>query len=128
MYGDWNVDGFQLVKTWGNFNATAIVARDPGGYDAQNASEYDSTFSYGPDGIVETLNLRKAGHDIPVEDVMAYALKLGYNAENWMLGAMGYWLEGDNGATWDGVEINTYGIYGGYNFTPAIQLKGVYYW
>ena len=118
MYGDWNVDGFQLVKTWGNFNATAIIGRDPGGYDAQNATEYAA------DGITIT----HAGHDIPVEDIMAYALKLGYNAENWMLGAMGYWLEGDNGAAWDGVEINTYGIYGGYSFTPAIQLKGVYYW
>ena len=119
-YGDWNLDGFQLAKTWGNFNATLVIGRDPSGYDAQNDQNI----------VVEpTLGITHAGHTIPVENIMAYALNLNYMTENWMLGAMGYMLEGDNGAVgYDGAEVNTYGVYAGYNFTPAIQLKGVYYW
>ena len=116
-FGDWVVDGFQFVKRWDNFSFTAIVGRNNDDYAAADNAAYVDSGNY-----------------------MTYAAKLGYDAENWMLGAMGYWLKGDNG---DGTEItdalgnvtgilpnadiNTYGIYAGYSFTPSIQLKGAYY-
>ena len=104
-FGDWDVDGFQLAKTWGNFDVTAIVGRNTGiGYD------YDDNGS----------------KEITDDNThMAYALKIGTQGEKWMFGAMGYWLNADNlGAE---IDVNTYGVYAGYNFTPAVQLKGVYY-
>ena len=135
MYGDWNVDGFQLAKTWGGFSATAVIGRDPGGYDAQNSdvkgipNNADPIYGINQEtGKIEATNAveLRQGHTIAVEDYMTYALKLGYNAENWMLGAMAYMLDGDNGS--NNIDIDTYGVYAGYSFTPAIQLKGVYYW
>ena len=101
-FGDWDVDGFQFAKTWGMFNVTGIVGRNAG-------IEYD-------DDIV------KEGD---ANTHMTYALKIGANGEKWMLGAMGYWWNADNLNAL--VDVNTYGIYAGYNFTPAVQLKGVYY-
>ena len=108
-FGDWDVDGFQFAKTWGMFDVTGIVGR--------NASvEYnDGTVTYGDENT----------H-------MTYALKIGANvSEKWMLGAMGYWWKGDNleekYPIAANIDVNTYGIYAGYNFTPAVQLKGVYY-
>ncbi|WP_302794936.1 S-layer homology domain-containing protein [Cloacibacillus evryensis] len=106
-FGDWDVDGFQFAKTWGMFDVTGIVGR--------NASvEYnDGTVTYGDENT----------H-------MTYALKIGANvSEKWMLGAMGYWWKGDNLdiPVVSDLDVDTYGIYAGYNFTPAVQLKGVYY-
>ena len=103
MFGDWNIDGFQFAKTWGMFNVTGIVGRERGGFDGQNK---------GPEFADDN-------------DHMDYALKIGANGEKWMLGAMGYWMASDNGA--NDTDVNTYGIYAGYKFTPAVELKGVYY-
>ena len=125
-FGDWTLDGFQFAKTWGMFNATAVVGRNVdytfganiAGYEDADENNYATLF---------------------YEDSLNVALKLGANGENWMLGAMAYWTMFDNGRDNDFVNIagvnygyldsiNTYGVYGGYSFTPAIQLKGVYYW
>ena len=109
MFGDWDLDGFQFVKHWGNFSFTGIVGRNNDNYTAaSNAAISDKG------------------------DYMTYAAKLGYESEKWMLGVMGYWMQGDNDdytayATNNNADINTYGVYAGYSFTPAIQLKGVYY-
>ncbi|MCQ4763310.1 S-layer homology domain-containing protein [Cloacibacillus evryensis] len=107
-FGDWDVDGFQFAKTWGMFDVTAIVGR--------NATiEYnDGTDTYGD-----------------ANTHMTYALKVGANvSEKWMLGAMAYWWKGDNLdiPVASDLDVDTYGFYAGYNFTPAVQLKGVYYW
>ena len=111
-FGDWDLDGFQFVKHWGNFSFTGIVGRN------------NDNYAYADNAYI-----------LDAENYMTYAAKLGYESEKWMLGAMGYWMKGDNG---DGVvmpdgtvvpnaDVNTYGVYAGYSFTPAIQLKGVYY-
>ena len=113
-FGDWDLDGFQFVKAWGNFSFTGIVGRNN---DA--AAKINGQHMWTDAG-----------------DYMTYAAKLGYDAENWMLGVMGYWMVGDNDIlarpssdprVLNNQDINTYGIYAGYSFTPAIQLKGVYY-
>ena len=125
-FGDWDLDGFQFVKAWGNFSFTGVVGRNN---DA--ATKINGQHMWTDQG-----------------DYMTYAAKLGYDAENWMLGVMGYWMKSDNegvdlgyefgidnttglpeitALAHDNREINTYGVYGGYSFTPAIQLKGVYY-
>ena len=122
MFGDWTVDGFQFVKHWGNFSFTGIVARNNDDYTALRSTN-------------------------DMGDYMTYAAKLGYDSENWMLGVMGYWMQADNEGydlgeevaiengkvvaqqrAHDNHDLNTYGVYAGYSFTPAIQLKGVYYW
>ena len=117
-FGDWDIDGFQFVKSWGMFKATGIVGRNT------DSSRYD---------IVTPWN----NGDEVLGHAMTYAVKLDAAGENWMLGAMGYWQNADNDLivrnqpVASGVYVNdmsTYGVYGGYNFTPAIQLKGVYYW
>ncbi|WP_455611347.1 S-layer homology domain-containing protein [Cloacibacillus porcorum] len=109
-FGDWDVDGFQFAKTWGMFDVTGIVGRNRD--HATNAKDYEP--------VAEDLNTH-----------MTYALKIGANGEKWMLGAMGYWWKGDNleeeYPIAANLDVNTYGIYAGYNFTPAVQLKGVYY-
>jgi len=101
IFGDFRADGFLLNKSFGNLNATAAVARNIGRFD-------DVTGTMG--------------------DYMAYILDLNFRPnEKFFLGATGYWgLEDGNGIVGDW-DINTYGIYAGYSFTPSIALKGIYY-
>ena len=124
-FGDWNVDGFQLAKTWGNFSVTLLAAQDPKGtFDAQNGA-YTWTDS-------NNIRINHAGHEISDGDYMVYAGRLDYSTENWMIGAMAYMLDSVNEdpakAGSNQIDLDTYGVYAGYSFTPAIQLKGVYYW
>ena len=119
LFGDFRTDGFMLTKKWNNFAATAIVGRN-------------DSFSMESDG---------AGLD--EGSMMSYILDLNWQPnENFMLGATGYWFDDDSGRitsyTAPGVtetvnadgdySVNNYGIYAGYKFTPAIELKGAYYW
>lgn len=103
LFGDYRIDGFQLSKKWGNFKGTFIVGRN-GAFDT-------------PDGVSENV----AGN------VMNYVLDLNYTAERWFLGGTAYWWNYDGEANVD-ADLRTYGIYGGFKFTPAIALKGIYYW
>ncbi|MDL2298959.1 S-layer homology domain-containing protein, partial [Synergistaceae bacterium OttesenSCG-928-D05] len=99
LFGDFRTDGFQLRKTWNNFTGTALIGRN------------DATDSIAGDGT----------H-------MTYALDFHWTPnEKLFAGATGYWMIEDSatgGGDWD---ANTYAIYAGFNFTPAIQLKGIYY-
>ena len=88
-FGDWNVDGFQLAKTWGNFSVTLLAAQDPKGtFDAQNGA-YTWTDS-------NNIRINHAGHEISDGDYMVYAGRLDYSTENWMIGAMAYMLDSVN--------------------------------
>ena len=102
VFGDYRTDGFKLTKKWNNFKATAIVGRN-------GAMDFE-------DGVSENL----AGNS------MNYILDLNYTAERWFLGATGYWFQYDGEGDFD-ANVRNYGIYGGFNFTPAIALKGIYY-
>jgi len=101
MFGSYRMDGFRAHKAWGNFNGTAIVARNA--------------------GISPT----------PREDgeFMHYALDMNFRPnEKFWIGATGYWLQGDHGVG-DAFDLNvsTYGIYAGFAFNPNVELKGIYY-
>ena len=101
-FGDFDTTGFQFQKNWGMFTATAVIGRD---------SDLDAIDDvYGFDGD---------------NDYMTYALKLhaDFN-EKFRGGLMGYWLNGDRN---DMEDVNTYGIYAGFDFTPAVTLQGIYY-
>ena len=102
-FGDFDTTGFQFQKNWGMFTATAVIGRD------SDLDTIDDQFGYTGDN-----------------DYMTYALKLhaDFN-EKFRGGLMGYWLNGDRN---DMEDVNTYGIYAGFDFTPAVTLQGIYYW
>ena len=58
---------------------------------------------------------------------MSYILDLHYQPnEKLFLGATGYYFDNDKDNVTD-KGVQTYDFYAGYNFTPAIALKGIYY-
>lgn len=101
MFGSYRMDGFRAHKSWGNFDMTGIVARNAG---------------ISPTG-------RELG------EFMHYALDINFKPnEKFWAGATGYWLQGDHGlGDVDDLNVNTYAIYAGFAFTPAVELKGIYY-
>ena len=114
LFGDFRVDGFQLSKQWNNFKVTGIVGRN-NNFGTGAPLEYDNGNS-----------------DDPTEGTaMTYALDLNWQpSEAFMLGATGYWIEDDSdykGVDDGDTSIANYGIYAKYDFTPAIGLKGIYY-
>ena len=108
LFGDFRTDGFMLTKKWNTFKATAIVGRNDNFSVEKNEGS-----------------------------MMNYALDLNWQPnEAFFLGATGYWFDADsttrraaNGTISEvaGGDVSIYGIYAGYSFTPAIQLKGIYY-
>ena len=100
IFGSKRTDGFQLNKAWNAFTATAVIGRN-------------STYAW--DGA--------AGN------YMNYMLDLNWKPnEKFVLGATGYWFVGDAGLPDEfDMDVNNYGIYAGFKFTPAIELKGIYY-
>lgn len=101
MFGSYRMDGFRAHKAWGNFNLTAIVARNAG-IDPEPREE---------------------------GQFMHYALDLNFRPnEKFWVGATGYWLQGDfDDADVLDENVNTYGIYAGFAFNPNVELKGIYY-
>ena len=101
IFGSYRMDGFRAHKAWGNFNGTAIVARN----------SKDTTWG-GAEG-----------------DFMHYALDINFRPnEKFFIGATGYMWKGDNGiADLTDLDVNTYGVYAGFAFNPNVELKGIYY-
>ena len=106
IFGDFRTDGFQASKKWNTFKATAIIGRN------DNFGDDYIGLSDGKDG-----------------SFMSYILDLNWQPnEKFMLGASGYWFDDDSTADTAGdLGIQNYGIYAGYKFTPAVELKGIYY-
>ncbi|MDO5115055.1 MAG: S-layer homology domain-containing protein [Synergistaceae bacterium] len=102
LFGDFRTDGFRLSKKWNNFKATAVVSRNDG-WEFAGKTVGDNE-----------------------GNMMNYTLDLNYSVERWFLGATGYWFQYD-GRSDLSLNTNTYGIYGGFSFTPAVALKGIYY-
>ena len=107
-FGDYRADGFKAKKSWGNFTASAVIARNAGFNVRTYNDEGDLEWS-GDNG-----------------KYMTYALDLNYTAEKFFIGATGYWFNNDNRGGGD-YNVDTYGFYAGYRFTPAVALKGIYY-
>lgn len=95
-------DGFQLRKAFGDVTATAVVGRN---------------------NILDDEMYGELGTG------MTYALDLNWTPnERFFLGGTGYWYVDDNAAGTVDMDMNVYAIYAGYSFTPAISLKGIYYY
>ncbi len=131
-FGDFTGQGFQFDKTWGIVKATAVAMRGTGAGYADDLSDTDLK------------------NEAATEDHTLLALKLhaDFN-EKFRAGAMGYWFLADDprnvaptwpydkatgafamepGYTVTPVDVNTYGLYAGFDFTPSVTLQGVYYW
>ena len=106
MMGDIDVDGFQFTKQWGMVNAQLLVGRNVS-WDDRDATTTTSDSEY-----------------------MLYALKLhaDFN-EKFRGGVMGYFFDNDEALVGELKQnASVYGVYGGFDFTPAVTFKGVYYW
>lgn len=109
LFGDFFIDGFRFSKSFGVLNATAVIGRN---FEAVGHERFGSELSAYAD----------------TSDHMGYIFDLNLQpGEKFFIGATGYWLIEDNDGPLKGVDSKTYGIYAGYSFTPAIALKGVYY-
>ena len=111
-FGDIDTTGFQFMKAWNKFSFTGVIGRN-------NAFDLDKS--------------EVSAKDDDLNTHMLYAARIHADfSEKFMGGLMGYWWKGDNlSATYPiagDTDIDTYGVYAGYKFTPAIELKGVYYW
>ena len=112
VFGDFRTDGFRLKKQWGALSATAIIGRN------DNSAQADYNYNW-------TSN--KSTEDRNGEDYMSYILDLHYQPnEKLFLGATGYYFDNDKDNVTD-KGVQTYNFYAGYNFTPAVALKGIYY-
>ena len=105
-FGDFDTNGFQFQKQWGIVKATAVIGRETALADIDTDSKFESNTH------------------------MLYALNLhaDFN-EKFRAGAMGYWfIEDDQPVADDEIgNVNTYGLYAGFDFTPAVTLQGLYY-
>ena len=106
IFGDFRTDGFMLSKKWNTFKATAIVGRND---------------NFGDDYI-------SVNNGTPAS-FMSYVLDLNWQPnEKFTLGGTGYWFDDDSTGLDVDLSVKTYGVYAGYKFTPAVELKGIYYW
>ncbi|NLD05792.1 MAG: S-layer homology domain-containing protein, partial [Synergistaceae bacterium] len=131
MFGDYRLDGFQFKKSWGMLNATAIIGRNTARDSRAGVTFTDETrYQFEADATGAYMN---------------YILDLNFQPnEKFFVGATGYWMHGDGDvtATWltgdfdnpvkvtenrAAQDFNTYGIYAGFHFNPAVSLKGIYY-
>ena len=109
LFGDYRTDGFRLSKRWGSFGVTAIIGRNDG---------YFMEYLLG---------------GLDTGSLMNYVLDLNWQPnEKFMIGATGYRFDADSPSK-DGLplngdyDVNVYGIYANFKFTPQIELKGIYY-
>ena len=137
LWKDQKYDGFNFKKSFGMLDAELLVGRN----DDMISDKYGYTGTY-------TLNTGLEEKEAFADDnaFMEYGLKLQANlSENFYLGVMGLYFDADNvddlpAATanskyeWNrwirGTELDLqqYGAYLSYSFTPAIALRGYYYW
>ncbi len=109
LWKDQKYDGFNLQKSFGMLDAELLIGRN--------------------------FNILEADGDENIG--MEYGLKLQANfSENFYLGVQGIFYDNDNDAVMiDDLgnyvvvdDIQQYGAYLSYSFTPAIALRGYYYW
>ncbi len=117
-FGDFDTTGFQFQKSWGMMTATMVVGRNT---DLETYAE-DVVDGFVDPELVDTDN-----------SYMLYGLKLHADfSEKFRGGLMGYWMTGDRDIFLDenpfpAPDVNTYGVYAGFDFTPAVTLQGIYY-
>ena len=139
-FGDVRYDGFHFKKDWGMANLEFIVGREEGGYRFGK----NSGVRYVPDPVI----------DYELEQFMVAGLANFNITEKFRAGLMAYyWFTDDEDgaagavapipalpypgfpeipgkAAHDGTDTDLLvaGVYMGYAFTPAVELKGLYYY
>ncbi|OUO90804.1 S-layer homology domain-containing protein [Cloacibacillus sp. An23] len=129
VWKDQTYDGFNFQKSFGMLDAEVLVGRNDDMITDSYSSATEGLFS-DPD---------KTGN---TNSFMEYGLKLQANfSENFHLGVMGLYFDADNIddltnvdpaysgiIAGDALDVQQYGAYFGYSFTPAIALRGYFYW
>ena len=117
LWTDQKYDGFNFKKSFGMLDAELLIGRNFDILDGDMDKDTD------PTGLQN--------------DMMEYGLKLQGNfSENFYAVIQGimFDIDGDdtvtldNGTTYVYDDIQQYGAYLSYSFTPAIALRGYYYW
>ena len=133
VWKDQTYDGFNFKKSFGMVDAELLVGRNDDMITGSYAGDLEGAFT-NPDGG-ENLN----GSD---NAFMEYGLKLQANfSENFYAGIMGIYFDADDvddlsqlAPAYDGLiagdalDVQQYGAYLSYNFTPAVALRGYFYW
>ncbi|MDO5115053.1 MAG: S-layer homology domain-containing protein [Synergistaceae bacterium] len=106
LWKDFKYDGFNFQKSWGKVDAELLIGRN---------DNFNDKSSIG--GAVAADN----------NYGMTYGLKLQGNfTEKFYAGLMGIYFDPDNV---DGeYKLQQYGAYASFAFTPAVALRGYYYW
>ena len=108
------LDGFHFNKSWGKLSATAAIGR--------NANKEELVIGVWPNGLYNSAT--SAGQ------FMDYLFDLKWQPnEKFWLGGSGYMYIADSSSA-DKLNLTnkTFGIQAGYKLTPAVELKGSYYW
>ena len=121
LWNDQYYDGFNFKKSFGMLDAELLIGRN---------------FSILDDRL-DSISGVDSNTDIN-NDFMEYGLKLQANfSENFYAGIMGIYFSADGDAQYTdtnaGVavwtdDVQQYGAYLSYSFTPSIALRGYYYW
>ena len=110
-FGDFTKNLFMFEKDWGMANLKLVIARD-------NDSGWAKAPATGPTAL-------------NVESFMVAGLANFNITEKFTAGLLGYYFFADKEVVVNNVEtdsdLGTYGIYMKYAFTPAIELKALYY-
>ena len=105
IFSDFRFDGFELTKNWGNFTAQGFIGRNTN-------REHNKAVVADDEGAF-----------------MSYGLNLNWQPnEKFFGGLSGYWFVDDETTVDGSWGFNTYNVYAGFKFTPAVELKGLYYW
>ena len=123
VWKDQKYDGFNFQKSFGMLDAELLIGRN------DNMISDKATYRIGSEDFADD------------NAFMEYGLRLQANfSENFYLGLMGIYFDADGiddvpaTATWTkyaagtDLDLQQYGAYLSYSFTPAIALRGYYYW
>ena len=122
VWKDQKYDGFNFKKSFGMLDAELLIGR--------NFNILGDSLDKLPNGYEDEPSIDN--------DFMEYGLKLQANfSENFYAGIMGIYFSADGEAVYVAPgttdqywtdDVQQYGAYLSYSFTPAIALRGYYYW
>lgn len=124
LYGSYRTDGFRFHKNFGSFDATAFIGRNA---------------RHGESFLLQMLNrgvmneeewVLPTSGDTSGSEYMNTVVYLQWQPnEKLKLGATLNWWDADSGKAGEyDLGMAIYGLYADAALTPAINLKGIYYW
>ena len=141
LWKDQKYDGFNFKKSFGMLDAELLIGRNDNMISSYMTGSYNDAHAWSDPNPTDPNTYRNAKF---ADDnaFMEYGLKLQANfSENFYVGIQGIFFDADNDfdindyAGWlsdyiDGndLDMQQYGAYLSYSFTPAIALRGYYYW